>query len=129
MQRSKYAAQLVPVLDASVRLFDQTSSGVSTSADLSQLVPLCTNDGNQIATLETRADGVPHPYAWYSPVGTFHHQVLGVYHYMLGALEQCQTAGDSQDSAEAAGSIADVATAARQLHQIDGRAHAFASGR
>jgi hypothetical protein len=54
---------------------------------------------------------------------------MGVYHYMLGALEQCQTSGDTQDSAEAAGSIADVATAARQLHQVDGQAHALAAGR
>jgi hypothetical protein len=78
--------------------------------------------------LMARADGVPHPYAWYSPVGTFHHRVMGTYHYMLGALEQCQTAGDTQDSAEAAGAISDVATAASQLHRVDGRAHALAAG-
>jgi hypothetical protein len=117
------------VLDVSVRTFDKASSAVSTSPDLSQLVPLCTNYGNTITMQEARADGIPHPYAWYTPVGTLHHEMMGVYHYMLGALEQCQTAGDTQDSAEAAGSIADVATAARQLHQLDGRTHALAARR
>jgi hypothetical protein len=117
--RHAYAVKTLPVLDRSVALFDQTVSAVSAVHDLSSIGGVCNTYGTNVNIMSGYFDNVPHPYRWYTPVGSLHHSVMGVYHLMEGALQACQTASDAGDNDTAATAISDMASADRQMHDTD----------
>ena len=117
----RYAVQILPTLDRSTRVFDRAVGAVARTSGLSRLDAACGRYSGQIDLLASQFDGVPHPVPWYSRVGRLHHDALGVYHLMLGAISACHTAADITDGRRAAAAVSDMARAARKMHRIDVR--------
>ena len=115
----RYAVQILPVLDRSVVEFDRAVADASGIADPSALDGACGNHGTQVNILASYFDGVPHPWPWYSALGSLHHDAMGAYHYMLGALQACQTAASSGDGTGIQSSVSDMSAAAAQMHSTD----------
>lgn len=124
--QSVYAGRIVAVLDSSAPVFDQAASRAS-STQGPDLADLCNQYGSEINILESQFEGVPHPYAWYSRAGWLHHTNAGVFHQMLGALQQCQTAVSNDDAAAVSAVVSDVQSAATQMRQSAGYARWLSS--
>jgi hypothetical protein len=115
--RKQYAASIVPTLARTASAFDQAAGAASRAAgNFDALQAQCTSWGSKILALETQYEGIPHPYVWWSPAGTLHHQTSGIFHYMLGAIQNCQEAIQSSDSDGAATAVSQMATGARDMH-------------
>lgn len=117
-QRQQYAKQVLPLLDMSVRMFGQASSATG-GAGFSQLGGVCGRYNGQVDLLQQEYSGIPYAESWYTYVGSLHHNIEGVYHYMLGALQQCQTAVANGDYNAAATAKSDISTAAAQMRSQD----------
>lgn len=102
----------------SARTFGRATSSVN-GADVSQLGSLCGAFNSQVDLLQQEYTGIPYSRAWYTKVGTMHHWIEGLYHTMLGALQQCQTAASNQDYNAAATAKSDMAWAATRMQQQD----------
>lgn len=127
LQRKRYAARIVPVLDRSTRLFDGAARAVaSVNGNFNKLQQTCSYWGGKVLTIDAAYEGIPHPYPWYSPTGTLHHQVSGVFHYMLGAIQNCQEAVQATDSGASSTAVSQMATAARNLHNLESYARYLA---
>jgi hypothetical protein len=116
-ERKLYASQILPDLTADVGLFTRASQ-TARRTRLAQLVDVCTTYGNRIGFQQNQLEGIPHPYLWFTPAGRLHHRVLGVFHFMLGAINACATAGDARSSSLARKAEADMATAAGRMVRI-----------
>jgi len=112
----------VAILDSTTPVFDQAASQGS-STEGPGLGDACNQYGDQISILESEFEGVPHPYAWYSKAGWMHHSFAGVYHEMLGALQECQTAVSNQDDGALASAVSVMAAADGEMRQDDSYAH------
>lgn len=119
-----YAAHTVPILDRSIGVFDALAATASHSS-ITRIGHVCASYASRVNVLASHLDGVPHPYPWYSSVGRAHHTIIGVYHQMEGAIIECETASSNQDSQGAAQALADIATAARDLHHQDAHEHSL----
>jgi hypothetical protein len=127
-RRKVYAARIVPVMDRSSRVFDGAVHAVSAaSGNFDTLQRSCSYWGGRVEAIEGEYEGVPHPYLWWTPAGTLHHQVSGIYHYMLGAIQNCQEAVQATDSSASSAAISEMATAARNLHNQENVARYFAT--
>jgi hypothetical protein len=115
----RYAVKLLPILDVSTHVFDQAVSAAATSASDSSLESVCNQYGDQITILASQFDGVPHPWPWYTAAGYMHHNWIGIYHYMLGAIQDCQTSLQMGDNGQAATAISDMKTADSNIHSAD----------
>lgn len=115
----RYAVKILPVLDASTRVFDSAVAAAATGASDSALDSTCSQYGDQISILASEFDGVPHPWPWYTQPSSMHHNFMGVYNYMLGAIQSCQTAVASGDNSTAASAISDMKTADDDMHNAD----------
>lgn len=116
-QRS-YARHILPLLDMSARSFGRAEAAVN-AAGVSQLGSVCGTFNGQVDLLQQEYTGIPYSRAWYTRVGTMHHWIEGIYHNMLGALQQCQTAASNGDYGAAATAKSDMATATAQMQQQD----------
>jgi hypothetical protein len=109
-----YAHQVYPIIKRSMPVFDHAARDARRAGG--RLTAVCSYYATRIDFLEGQADGVPHPYMWYTPVGLLHHRMLGVYHHMRGALEGCQdvyaTGGDVPTV------LSDVAKGAQEMHRL-----------
>jgi hypothetical protein len=114
-----YGRGLRPVLDRSRALFDQAAQSAASSPNLDALGQACSQYGPLVQVVADQVEGVPHPYAWYTSVGYFHHRMMGVYHRFQGALNLCGTAAGNGDSSAAATAVADMATEAANLRGMD----------
>jgi len=114
-----YAAALLPVLDRTRVLFDGVARSVASSGSMDTLGQTCLAYSPQVQVSAAEIEGVPHPYLWFTQVGTFHHRMMGIYHQVQGALSLCSTAADNQDTGAAATAVADVATGASDLRALD----------
>lgn len=119
----RYVQGILPYLDPSTRVFDR-AAGAASRARIGAMGRVCGSYAAHINVLASHLDGVPHPYPWYSPVGRLHHQIMGSYHRMQGAIIECQTASSNGDTSAAPQAVADMASAARALHRQDAAAHA-----
>lgn len=118
VHRAEFARHVLPTLYRATPVFDRAAGdAANASGDLTALQQVCSNYGTRITTLAAQVEGVPHPWAWYTAAGTWRHDLIGVYHYMLGALQQCETAASDGDGASAGSAISDIGAAAQQLHQ------------
>lgn len=102
----------------SARTFGRATSSVN-GADVSQLGSVCGTFNSQVDLLQQEYTGIPYSRAWYTKVGTMHHWIEGLYHTMLGALQQCQTAASNQDYNAAATAKSDMAWATTRMQQQD----------
>jgi hypothetical protein len=127
-QRKHYAARIVPVMDRSSRIFDGAAKGVaSANGDFNALQQSCTYWGPKVQTIESEYEGIPHPFLWWTPAGTLHHQVSGDYHYMLGAIQNCEEAVQGTDSDASSVAVSQIAAAARNLHNRENYARYLAT--
>lgn len=115
-----YARHILPVLDMSTRTFNRAVAATN-AAGVSQLGSVCGNFNGQVDLLQQEYTGIPYSRAWYTRVGTMHHWIEGLYHTMLGALQQCQTAASNTDYGAAATAKADMASVTSQMQQKDAR--------
>ena len=119
-QRKTYAAHIVPLLDRSARVFDTAAhAAASAGGNFGSLQQLCSYWGGKVEANQQAYEGVPHPYVWWSPVGTLHHRVSGIFHYMLGAIQNCQEAVQATDSPLSDQATSQMASAAQQLHDVE----------
>lgn len=127
-ERKHYAARIVPVIDRSTRVFDAAARGAaSANSDFNALEQSCSYWGGKVVAIEASYEGIPHPYVWWTPAGTLHHQVSGVFHYMLGAIQNCEESVQSTDAGASASALAEMATAARKLHSTENYARYLAT--
>ena len=128
LERKHYAARIVPVIDRSTHIFDSAASRVASSnGDFNALQRSCSYWGGKVDSIDAAYEGVPHPYVWWTPAGTLHHRVSGIFHYMLGAIQNCQESVQATDSAQSASAISDMSTAARDLHNVENYARYLAT--
>jgi len=118
-----YAQRTLSVLDQSQQMFNQAVAQVAGRGNLGAIGNACSTTQQQVSVLATEFNGVPHPGPWYYRIGTFHHMVMGAYHYMLGAMTACGIAASNGDSADAAQAISDMTSAAQKMRGLDARAH------
>jgi hypothetical protein len=114
-----YATGLRPVLKQSRAFFDQAARAAASSPNLDALGQVCSRYGPLVQITAQQIEGVPHPWAWYSSAGYFHHHMMGIYHRFQGALNLCATAASNGDSGAAATAVADLATEASHLRATD----------
>jgi hypothetical protein len=127
-ERKHYAAQIVPVIDRSTHIFDAAARDVaSANGNFDALQQSCSSWGGKAISIEAQYEGIPHPYVWWTPAGTLHHQVSGVYHYMLGAIQNCQEAVQATDSDASSAAISQMTTAAQDLHNQENYARYLAT--
>jgi hypothetical protein len=127
-QRKHYAARIVPVMNRSTHIFDGAARGAAlANGNFDTLQQSCSNWGGRVEAIEAEYEGVPHPYVWWTPAGTLHHQVSGVYHYMLGAIQNCQEAVQATDSDASSTAVSQMVTAAQNLHNQENYARFVAT--
>jgi hypothetical protein len=127
-ERKHYAARIVPVMDRSTHIFDGAARrAASVNGNFNALEQSCSYWGGKVETIEAAYEGIPHPYVWWTPAGTLHHQVSGVYHYMLGAIQNCQESVQATDTGASSSAISEMATAARNLHNAENYARYLAT--
>lgn len=102
----------------SARTFGRAESATN-AADVSQLGSVCGTFNGQVDLLQQEYAGIPYSTAWYTQVGTMHHWIEGLYHTMLGALQQCQTAASNGDYGAAATAKSDMAGVTLRMQQQD----------
>ncbi len=128
IERKQYAARIVPVIDRSAHVFDATVRGAtSANSNFNALEQSCSYWGGRVEAIEASYEGVPHPYVWWTPAGTLHHQVSGVFHYMLGAIQNCEESVQATDSGASASAISEMSTAAGNLHSEENYARYLAT--
>ncbi len=119
-----YARHLIAVLDRSTRIFDKASVAASRKGgNMNALDQACVYWGDKVQYDGSQSEGIPHPAKRYTLVGRFHHRMAGVYHYMIGAMTQCQTAAEGGDPNEGADAISTIAQATRMMHRLNADAH------
>jgi hypothetical protein len=89
----------------------------------------CASYTTRIEVVEYEYEGVPHPYPWWTPVGTLHHRISGIYHYSLGAMQNCLEAVAISDTGTASLALSEMSTGARDLHAMDQYARYLAAQR
>lgn len=113
-----YAHGLVAVLRRTRAAFDGAAAAVG-NAGPDSVDSVCNSYGTQITILESMADGVPHPGAWYQSVSSLHRNLLGLYHDILGGLQDCQTGAENGDFGTVGVATSDIQNADVSLRQLD----------
>lgn len=127
-QRKHYAARIVPTLDRSARIFDGAARGIaSANGDFTSLQRACTYWGDKVQATQAQYDGIPHQFIWWTPAGALHHRVSGAYHYMQGAIQNCQEAVQATDSGVASDAVSQVQAGAGSLHSVENYARYLAT--
>lgn len=126
VHEEKYAAHLLTAVDLTVGTFNNLVRRAHNARNMGKLNNICSYAIQRAEVMQGRADGVPHPYPWYSPSGQLHHKLLGIYHQMVGAATACQTDAGNSDSANASIAVQDMASAAREMKAMDVKLHRLA---
>lgn len=117
---AQYAGNLIPVLDQSRATFDAATAAVNAqSSSLSSLGEACAWWSSRITIEESQADGVPHPYTWYTRVGNLHHSIMGTYNDILGGMDNCNAATAAGDPDAAATALNDIGAADHAMRRTD----------
>jgi hypothetical protein len=120
-----YARGLLPIVDRTRKAFDGASASVQGSPDLASAGLACASLSQQVVLLQDEADGVPHPYPFYTHIANLHFDVLGAYHLMLGGLSACTAAADNEDDGAYQGALSDIVSADQAMRGLDDRIHAL----
>jgi hypothetical protein len=120
-----YARGLLPIVDRTRTAFDGASANVQGSPDLASAGLACASLSQQVVLLQDEADGVPHPYPFYTHIANLHFDVLGAYHLMLGGLSACTAAADNEDDGAYQGALSDIVSADQAMRGLDDRIHAL----
>lgn len=116
----RYADRLLPVVARAARVFNTVARAAQTKSSLGPLAQVCAASIKGIGVQEDYVDGVPHPYAWYTRSGLLHQDILGIYHKMIGATENCQITASNDDQTGADIAVSDMRHAASQLDRVVG---------
>ncbi|HZU11699.1 MAG TPA: hypothetical protein VFB58_02580 [Chloroflexota bacterium] len=122
-----YAVQLLPVLDRSASDFSSVAARAGRTSNLGKLNNLCGSVIPELSVMESRADGVPHTFQWWTPAGHMHHHLFALYHDMLGAAVACQTDASNGDSADAGTAVHQMQGSAAKLRRMDSYLHYLAN--
>lgn len=123
-----YATGLVPILARNVRVFDRITSQANSTSNMGKLSQLCFSSLKPLGIAQAQAEGVAHPYPWWSPVGKFHHSLLGIYHDMVGATDSCSVAAGNGQGNDAAAAVAIISQQDRALRKVQSRVIALSKG-
>jgi hypothetical protein len=123
-----YAAALIPILDRSVPVFNSVAHQASSTSDLGKLNQICFGNLKRLGVVQAQAEGVPHPSPWYTLVGKYHHKLLGIYHQMVGATDECATAAGNGSPSDAAVAVSIMNRQAQALQSMRTSAHSLAKG-
>ncbi|MGH2447582.1 MAG: hypothetical protein ACRDFS_03135 [Chloroflexota bacterium] len=126
---SRYAANIVPILDSSSTTFNQAAGNAASKSGLGAIGSACNAYTQQISLMSQQFNGVPHPAPWYWKVGRLHHKIAGVYHNMLGNSQACQTAAGNGDYYGAATAVSGMSANAQRMQSLDRYAHWLARQR
>jgi hypothetical protein len=113
----RYAVRLFPVVSRARRTFDALAHKAETTKALATLSQVCARSIKNLGVQQDYVDGIPHPFAWYTRAGLLHWDILGVYHTMLGATENCQTTASNGDRTGADLAVSDMRHATTQLNR------------
>jgi hypothetical protein len=116
----KYAVRILPTMDKSTRSFDQAVNAVAGAQDVTTVGDVCNLQGGNINIMRSYLEGAPHPFAWYTRLGNVYGTAMRNFNNMLGALQGCETASGSADSAGFATALSDMRSADSQMHSTDG---------
>jgi hypothetical protein len=125
LHERQYAARLYPIVNHATLVFDRAVRGAS-GGNLSAVAKSCGHYVQLVGVQLNQVDGVGHPYTWYSPAGLIHRNVLGIYHDMIGAAENCSTTAGNGDQSGTAQARSDMRNADSRLHQMAGRLYQLA---
>lgn len=123
-----YATGLVPILARSVAVFDRITNAAHNTSGMGKLSQLCFSSLKPLGIAQAQAEGVAHPYPWWSTVGKLHHSLMGIYHDMVGATDECSTAAGNGQSSDAGSAVSIMAQQDRALHQMQSRVIALSKG-
>lgn len=118
MAERRYAVRLLPIVSRARHSFDAITRAAEHTRSLASLAQLCGRNIKNIGVQQDYVDGVPHPYAWYTRSGLLHWDILGIYHTMLGAAENCQTTAGNGDRTGADIAVSDMRHATSQLNRV-----------
>lgn len=124
----QYAVGLVPILARGVGVFDRVTSQASSTSNLNQLSQLCFNSLKPLGIAQAQAEGVAHPYPWWTSVGKFHHSLLGIYHLMVGATDECSTAAGNGQAGDASVAVSIMSKEDSALKSVQSRVIAMSKG-
>lgn len=122
-----YANALNPVLDRSVHVFDKVVRLASTS-NLKALNLICFNSLKHLGIVQAQAEGVAHPYPWWTQIGRLHHVLMGVYHVMVGAADSCSIAAGNGQAADASAAVTIMKQQDRAMHALQARVQRLSRG-
>ncbi len=127
-QLDTYAVGLVPILARSVGVFDRTTNAARSTSGMSKLSQLCFSSLKPLGIAQAQAEGVAHPYPWWSEIGKLHHSLMGIYHDMVGATDECSTAAGNGQARDAAAAVSIMAQQTRALHRMQSRVIGLSKG-
>jgi hypothetical protein len=111
-----------------VRVFDSVTRGAKSAPNSSTLSVFCFSSLKPLGIAQAQAEGVAHPYPWWTPVGKLHHTLMGIYHIMVGATDECSTAAGNGQAHAAAVSVATMSKQAQLMHTMQARVDKLAGG-
>jgi hypothetical protein len=123
-----YASALLPVLNRGTGTVDSIVKRAQGTSNLGQLSKLCFNSLKPLGIAQAQADGVAHPYPWWSRVGKLHHRMMGIYHQIVGAADECSTAAGNGQGSDASAAVSIMAQQAGALHGLQGHVASLARG-
>lgn len=123
-----YATGLIPILARAVGVFDRITNQANSTSNMGKLSQLCFSSLKPLGIAQAQAEGVAHPYPWWSSVGKLHHSLLGIYHDMVGATDECSTAAGNGQASDAAAAVSIMARQDRALRSMQSRVIALSKG-
>jgi hypothetical protein len=123
-----YATALSPVLTRSVNVFDRVTRQASSTSNLGNLSNLCFNSLKPLGISQAQAEGVAHPYPWWTPIGKLHHNLMGIYHVMVGAADSCSTAAGNGQASDASAAVTIMKQQASSLRGVQSRVNRLSQG-
>lgn len=123
-----YATGLVPILARGVGVFDRITNQAKSTGNLGKLSQLCFGSLKPLGIAQAQAEGVAHPYPWWSPVGKFHHSLMGIYHDMVGATDSCSVAAGNGQGSDASAAVAIMSQQDQALRKVQSHVISLSKG-
>lgn len=110
-----YEAAVLPVLSESVSTFRRATRIVTRDNDLNSLPDTCQAYREPFDALRIQFDSIPRVGPWYTRSGVLHRRAMGLYHQILGSIDECQLAADTGNRHSAAVMKRDMARISRSM--------------
>lgn len=111
-----------------MNVFDGVTRQASSTSNLGNLSNLCFNSLKPLGIAQAQAEGVAHPYPWWTPIGRLHHYLMGIYHVMVGAADSCSTAAGNGQASDASAAVSIMKQQAGSMHTLQSRVNRLSRG-